>query len=139
MRIHRRSKKGHSGGLKHEINVTPFVDVMLVLLIIFMVSAPMMHNNIPVDLPKSGGTGDKSSNQPPVFVTINAAKQLFLNDKEVTQEALLQGLKERLTDSSEAIHLRGDETLPYDVVITFMDFLRKNGFSKIALVVRDCS
>ena len=57
MRTHRRSKKGYSAGLKHEINVTPFVDVMLVLLIIFMVSAPMMHNNIPVDLPKSGGVG----------------------------------------------------------------------------------
>jgi biopolymer transport protein ExbD len=139
MRTHRRSKKSHSSSLKHEINVTPFVDVMLVLLIIFMVSAPMMHNNIPVDLPISGGSKEKGSDNPPVFVTIDGAKKLFLNDKEVSQEALLQGLKPLLLNASEPIHLRGDKTLPYDVMVTFMDFLRKNGFSKIALVVRDCS
>jgi biopolymer transport protein TolR len=133
--IKRRRSSQSLAPLRHEINVTPFVDVMLVLLIIFMVSAPMMHVSVPVNLPQ-GGSGTSEELNDPVIVSIDAGEKLFLKDIEVTQEQLLQRLAALSSAGAvSTIYLRGERKLPYDAVMRVMNLLSRHGFSKINLVV----
>ena len=118
----------------HEINVTPFIDVMLVLLIIFMVAAPLATVDISVNLPTSNA---EQQPRPPMpqFLTIKADLTLALGDETVARPALGAALDAATNDDREArIFLRADKTVPYGEVIAVMNLLRTAGYLKVALV-----
>src|SRR5512140_424903 len=119
-----------------EINVTPMVDVMLVLLIIFMVSAPLLTVGVPLDLPQ---TQAKSLEQDknPLTLSVNLKGQVFLNDTEIGIEELVPKLK-AITDArggmDERIFVRGDKKVDYGTVMKVMGRLSQAGFRRVALV-----
>jgi TolR protein len=130
----RRRSSRQQPALRHEINVTPFVDVMLVLLIIFMVSAPMMQVSVPVNLPQ-GGSGTSTEVDDPIIVSIDEQEQLFLKDTAMDQSQLLAHLASLPSGSASKIYLRGSRSIPYNAVIKVMNLLQSAGFSQIHLVV----
>ncbi|MBA4492654.1 TonB system transport protein ExbD [Paracoccus sp. S1E-3] len=123
----------------HEINVTPFIDVMLVLLIIFMVAAPLATVDINVDLPASRGAASQRPAQP-VWLTIAADRSLALGQVPVTQQALAAQLDaETGGDRETRIFLRADKAVSYGEVMEVMNLLRDHAYTKIALVGLDAT
>jgi biopolymer transport protein TolR len=119
-----------------EINVTPMVDVMLVLLIIFMVSAPLLTVGVPIDLPQ---TQAKSMDQDkePLAVSVNEKGQVFLQESEVQVDELVAKLKavtEARGGMDERIYVRGDKKVDYGTVMRVMGRLSAAGFKRVALV-----
>jgi len=118
----------------HEINVTPFIDVMLVLLVIFMVAAPLTTVNVPVDLPSSTETPAPRPDEP-VFLTVKADHTLALGEDAVSSDQLIDALgKASKGNKEERIFLRADKTVDYGTLMDVMGQLRKAGFLKVALV-----
>ena len=118
----------------HEINVTPFIDVMLVLLVIFMVAAPLTTVNVPVDLPSSTETPAPRPDEP-VFLTVKADHTLALGEDAVSSDQLVDALgKASKGNKEERIFLRADKTVDYGTLMDVMGQLRKAGFLKVALV-----
>lgn len=118
----------------HEINVTPFIDVMLVLLIIFMVAAPLATVDVNVDLPTSNATPAERPEQP-VYVTVKPDMTLVINNDEVVFGELATRLDATTeNDKEERIFLRADKEVPYGEVMEVMNALRDAGYLKIALV-----
>ena len=118
----------------HEINVTPFIDVMLVLLIIFMVAAPLATVDVKVDLPASTAQPQPKPDKQ-VFLTIKADHTLALDNSPVTHEALAAELDRRTGgDKEQRVFLRADKTVDYDTLMQTMNDLRGAGYLKIALV-----
>jgi biopolymer transport protein ExbD len=118
----------------HEINVTPFIDVMLVLLIIFMVAAPLATVDLPVDLPVSTAQ-EKPQPDQTVILTIRADHSLALGDNPVARDhlgAVLDGLTH--DDKDERVFVRADKTVDYDTLMQIMNALRAAGYLKVALV-----
>ena len=126
--------------LKHkplnEINVTPFVDVMLVLLIIFMVTAPLLTVGVQVDLPESNADTLQSDNEP-LEVTINSDGNIFIQETEITLRELVPKLV-AITDNrlDTKIYVRGDEVIDYGRVMKVLGELSGSGFSKVALITK---
>lgn len=117
-----------------QINVTPFVDVMLVLLIIFMVTTPMLQEGIDVDLPEVEASNISASDEP-VVVTIDRRKRLFINDAPVRKADLMKKLAAiRKLDNSKAVLLRADERVPYGEVMKAMSDIRQAGITKVGMV-----
>ncbi len=118
----------------HDINVEPFIDVMLVLLIIFMVAAPLATVDVPVDLPAS--TAQPQQRPPkPVYITLKADGTLAVGDNPVPRDALPDVLATATGgNKEERIFLRGDRAVPYGNVMELMNALRDAGYLKIALV-----
>ena len=119
-----------------EINVTPFVDVMLVLLIIFMVTAPLLTVGVEVDLPKTKA-GAISGQDEPLAISIDNEGRIFVQDTEVeldTMSARLQALSENNPDVR--IFVRGDANVDYGRVMQVMGTLNVSGFSRVALITR---
>jgi biopolymer transport protein ExbD len=118
----------------HDLNVTPFIDVMLVLLIIFMVAAPLATVDVPVDLPSSNAQPQQRPNKP-VFLTIKADHTLAIGDDTVAASAL-PGALDAATGSNkqERIFLRADRSVPYGDVMLVLNALRDAGYLKVALV-----
>ena len=117
-----------------EINVTPFVDVMLVLLIVFMVTAPMLTVGVPVNLPETNADSLPDDNEP-LTVSINAKGEIFVQDTRVGYDDLvpkLLAISKNRTDTR--IYVRGDKNLNYGRVIDIMGNLSGNGFTKVALI-----
>jgi biopolymer transport protein ExbD len=118
----------------HEINVTPFIDVMLVLLIIFMVAAPLATVDIAVDLPASTAPPQERPPQP-LFLTVKPDLTLTLGDDAVPRDSLGSTLDAAAKGDKQArIFLRADKTVPYGEVMEVMNLLRGAGFLKVALV-----
>ena len=118
----------------HEINVTPFIDVILVLLIIFMIAAPLATVDIDVDLPASTAQ-PQSRPDKPVFLTVKSDLTLALGDVAVPRESLQAALDDATHgNKEERIFLRADKTVPYGELVEVMNRLRSTGFLKIALV-----
>ena len=129
-RSRRRSRRR---GALSEINVTPLVDVMLVLLIIFMVSAPLLSAGVPVDLPKTEAASLPSP-QKPLTVTVEKTGALHLNDDAVDLTALVDAIRGHGGSGEQAIYVRADGAAPYAVVAQVMAKLSTNGFTKLNLV-----
>ncbi len=111
-----------------DINVTPMVDVMLVLLIIFMVSAPLMKANIKVDLPK-GGKADATMKRTCVILTMNARRQLFLNEQRLTPQQLETNLAQAFKNQAEKrLYISADKNLPYGDIISLIDQVHGLGY-----------
>jgi len=118
----------------HEINVTPFIDVMLVLLIIFMIAAPLSTVDLPVDLPSSVAKPQQRPDKP-VFLTLKADLSLSVGETGVTREALGAALDAATSGNhEERIFLRADRAVSYGDVMDVMNSLRTNGYLKVALV-----
>jgi biopolymer transport protein ExbD len=118
----------------HDINVTPFIDVMLVLLIIFMVAAPLSTVDLPVDLPTSTAVPQKKPDKP-TYVTIKADLAVAIGETPVKRVELVRALEASSeTDKDHRIFLRADRTVPYGELMDVLEILRAGGFTKIALV-----
>ena len=126
---------GSRGGLKADINVTPLVDVMLVLLIIMMLIAPMLQQGVPVKLPQASNTADKPETQDQTVVAVDANKQLYLNGIRVQEGDLrsqIQTLME--TRKEKVVLIKGDEDAPYSAIMNAMDRLREANIENIGLI-----
>ena len=132
----RRGRRRSRGGVISEINVTPFVDVMLVLLIVFMVAAPLLTSGVPVDLPKSEAKA-LNIDAKPITVTINAEGQLFLQEDEITESDLvtkLTALTEAGAGLEERVLVRGDRQSNYGLILKIMGTISAAGYTKIGLL-----
>jgi biopolymer transport protein ExbD len=129
---------GAKGGVKSDINVTPLVDVMLVLLIIMMLIAPMLQQGIPVKLPTAANTVDKPETQGQTVVAIQKDEKLYLNSKEIEKAELgprIKDLMEGKANKKDVIILiKADEAVPYSAVMATMDTLRTAGVEDIGLI-----
>ena len=126
-----------------EINVTPLVDVMLVLLIIFMVAAPLMTVGVPVDLPKTQASALNQENEP-ITITVNPEGKIFLQDTEVPLEGLVEqlqaiGRNQPAGAQERRIFVRGDRAISYGRVMEVMGTISAGGFSRVALLAEQPS
>lgn len=118
-----------------DINVTPFVDVMLVLLIIFMVTAPMMIQGVNVSLPETENTDNMATDEDQLIVTIDSSNKILINDYEVG----IDFLREKLTKifenrSTKNIFLKADKSIPYGTVVRVMSEIKGAGVEKLGMV-----
>jgi biopolymer transport protein TolR len=122
--------------LVSEINVTPLVDVMLVLLIIFMVTAPMMTQGLDVDLPETT-TKSLRQDENPIVVTVDREGKISLDKLEVTRKVLYQELSQLDTNQKEKpIYLKADKAVTYGVVVAIMADIKKAGFDKLGMITQ---
>ena len=127
-------RRGRRHAVMSEINVTPFVDVILVLLIIFMVSAPLLTAGVPIDLPESQAK-PLSADKDPISVTIDPSGKVFIQDTEITLDELVPKLKAVAGNGyDERIFVRGDKTSNYGTVMQVMGAISGAGFRNIGLV-----
>ncbi|AIQ88682.1 MULTISPECIES: ExbD/TolR family protein [Methylobacterium] len=130
----RRRRRGRRGGPINEINMTPFIDVVLVLLIIFMVAAPMMTVGVPLDLPQSKAS-PLNSDVKPITLSIRQTGQVFLGEDELTDDTIVPKLMETAkTGTEERVFVRGDKRVDYGRVAQVMAIVTGGGFKKVALV-----
>lgn len=131
----RRGRRRGSSAAMADINITPFVDVMLVLLIIFMVTAPMLTVGVPLELPKTAAASMPTEQEEPLTVSITADGLLLIQTTEVGDDELIPKLKAiAATRESNKIFLRADSALPYARVAEVMGALSAGGFNNIGLV-----
>jgi biopolymer transport protein TolR len=125
---------GQHSELMSEINVTPFVDVMLVLLIIFMVTAPMMIQGVNVDLPEATAK-PLDSEKEHLIITINKDQQVYINDFEVTVEFLGEKLLKILQGRSDRdVYLKADKNIPYGIVVQVMAEIKGAGVEQLGMI-----
>jgi biopolymer transport protein ExbD len=120
-------------GETHEINVTPFIDVILVLLIIFMVAAPLSTVDLPVDLPTSSAAPQKKPDKP-TYVSIKADLAVAIGEAPVKRADLVRTLDAADPNKDRRIFLRSDRAVPYGDMMDVLELLRLGGYSKVALV-----
>jgi biopolymer transport protein TolR len=118
-----------------DINVTPLVDVMLVLLIIFMIAAPMLHQGIEVALPKAEATNLPIKMEDPLIVSIKRTGDLFVRETPVEIEGLVEQLKQQIASrGDDTVFLKGDREVPYGRVIEVLDILHRGGIVHVGMV-----
>jgi biopolymer transport protein TolR len=126
---------GAKGGLKADINVTPLVDVMLVLLIIMMLVAPMLQKGVDVQLPQAANTTDKPDTQEQTVLHVTADSRYFVNGVPVDRRDLADRVATVLEEKKEKIVLiKGDEDAPYSSIMLVMDDLRKASIENVGLI-----
>jgi biopolymer transport protein TolR len=130
-----RGRRGRRAVMS-DINVTPFVDVMLVLLIVFMVSAPLLTVGVPLDLPQSQAKSLEQDREP-LTISVNVRGQIFLQNTEIAPEELVPKLK-AITDArgglDERVYVRGDKKVDYGTMMRVMGRLSAAGYHRVALV-----
>ncbi len=130
----RRRRRGGARPMS-EINVTPFVDVMLVLLIIFMVAAPLLTVGVPVELPKTAAQSLPTEQEEPLTVTLTAEGTVMIQTTETAMEELIPKLRAVAAErEGDKVFLRADGSIPYEVVMQVMGALNAGGFGNIGLV-----
>jgi biopolymer transport protein TolR len=130
----RRRRRGRRGGAINEINMTPFIDVMLVLLIIFMVAAPLLSVGVPIDLPETQAKALNSETQP-ITVSINNKGQVFLQETEIPLDEVVAKLEAiSKTGYDERIYVRGDKDADYGTVMKVMARISSAGYHNLGLV-----
>ncbi len=131
----RRRKRRGGGRAISEINVTPFVDVMMVLLIIFMVAAPLLTVGVPVELPKTAAQALPGEQEEPLTVTITVEGNVQIMTTETPREQLIPKLRAVAAErEGDRVFLRADGAVPYSAVMEIMGALNAGGFSNIGLV-----
>jgi biopolymer transport protein TolR len=131
----RRGRRRGNSAAMSEINVTPFVDVMLVLLIIFMVAAPMMQVGVPIELPDTAASAMPDEQEEPLTVSITADGLLLIQDTEISDDQLIPKLTAIAAErTSDKVFLRADGALAYERVAQVMGALNSGGFNNIGLV-----
>lgn len=126
---------GKKKGAISDINVTPLVDVMLVLLIIFMVTAPLMLNGIKLDLPKTKEVNPINLNSTQVILSFSKNEDYYLGKNKIVASEMLPLIKEQFKENkTEVLFLRADYTLSYGKVAKLISFLKRGGIKQIALV-----
>ena len=129
-RMHRKNK------VISQINVTPFVDVMLVLLIVFMITAPLLTVGVSVDLPKTKAS-QLNSKGDPIIITIKKNGELYIQEREIDTFQLLPRLKAISSGNKNLrIYVRGDKDVPYGLVLDTISKIKSSGFKKVALVAK---
>jgi len=132
-RRRRRGRHGGSGPIS-EINVTPMVDVMLVLLIVFMVAAPLLTVGVPIDLPKTSASAMQPETKP-IMISIDPEGGLFIGEDPITQETLLSAVAALAQNGTEErLYVRGDTSAQYGTVMKVMGALSGAGYSRIGLI-----
>ncbi len=126
---------GSKGGPKSDINVTPLVDVMLVLLIIMMLVAPMLQKGVDVKLPLAANTADKPDNDKQTVVAVDAANQLWVNGIRVGKGEFTDRVKSILEDKTDRVVLiKGDQDASYSAIMEAMDYLHEAEIEDIGLI-----
>ena len=126
---------GAKGGVKSDINVTPLVDVMLVLLIIMMLIAPMLQKGVDVRLPQAGNSSDKPETQGQTVLAVTADKRYYVNGIQTPESELLTRIQSALEDQKEKIVLiKGDTDAPYSSIMSIMDRLREAQIENVGLI-----
>jgi biopolymer transport protein TolR len=126
---------GAKGGLKADINVTPLVDVMLVLLIIMMLIAPMLQKGVDVKLPLAANSSDKPETQEQTVVAITADRRIYLNGIPTRDDDLRTQIEAVMEDTKEKLVLiKGDEEAPYSAIMAAMDRVREANIENIGLI-----
>jgi biopolymer transport protein ExbD len=126
---------GTKGGPKSDINVTPLVDVMLVLLIIMMLIAPMLQKGVPVTLPLADNTVDKPETQDQTVVAVDSKNGFYVDGLPIERSLMAERVRTKLEDKTERIVLiKGDQDASYSAIMTAMDDLRKVGIEDIGLI-----
>jgi Cell division and transport-associated protein TolR (TC 2.C.1.2.1) len=127
-------RRGSKRAIMADINVTPLVDVMLVLLVIFMLTAPLLTVGIPIDLPKTKAAS-LTENSEPITISLDKEGKLYLQETEITLAELVPKVQSIMTAKPETkIFVRGDQGLPYGQIMQLMGTLNTAGFSKVALL-----
>jgi biopolymer transport protein TolR len=130
-------RRGRRRAVMSEINVTPFVDVMLVLLIVFMVSAPLLTVGVPIDLPQSQAKALEQNNEP-LTISVNVDGKIFVQKEEIGLDDLVTKLKAiidaRHGSSDELIYVRGDKKVDYGLMMRVMGRISGAGYHRVALV-----
>lgn len=117
-----------------EINMVPFIDVVLVLLIIFMITAPILQSGIEVDVPKTHTV--KEITQQRIVVTMDKNQLIYLGDDPVNIHQLADKIKKQAKHQNDVVYLRADETVPFGAFCTIIDTLRQSGISNISIVTQ---
>ena len=126
---------GSSAGIKSDINVTPLVDVMLVLLIIMMIVAPLLQQGVPLTLPTAANTAEKPETQDQTVLAITADKRFYVNSKQVGKDELVRRVAEQLeTKSAKVVIIKADQDAEYGSVMEAMDSLRAAGIEDMGLI-----
>ncbi|MCC5978172.1 MAG: biopolymer transporter ExbD [Salinarimonas sp.] len=129
----RRRRRGRKRAI-NEINMTPFIDVMLVLLIVFMVSAPLLSGGVPLDLPESRA-GALNVDSRPITLSIDAQGRVFLEDDEIRDDEIVTAIGERVREGAqERVYVRGDRKVDYGRVAEVMSIVTHGGYRRVALV-----
>jgi biopolymer transport protein ExbD/biopolymer transport protein TolR len=138
-------RRGRRSAVMAEINVTPMVDVMLVLLIIFMVAAPLMTSNIDIDLPIAGGGRSIASNTPPLTLSVkrtgggcNSNVELYLGDAPIAAADLLakiKAIRETRSEAESVVYLRGDKDVCYTDMMKLLGQIRAAGFKANIVII----
>lgn len=132
---HRRRGSRGKAGVMSEINVTPFVDVMLVLLIIFMVAAPLLTVGVPLELPKTAAQAVATDQEEPLTISIQGDGAVSIQNTAVADGELIDKLRAVAAErTSDKLFLRADGSIPYERVVQVMGALNSGGFSNIVLV-----
>jgi len=122
-------------GILSEINITPLVDVMLVLLIIFMITAPMLHHGIEVALPKADQPSLPLKKEDPVILSVNREGMIYLKERPIHPTKLVEVLTPMLRGrDNETIFLKGDRDVPYGRIVEVLDTLQKGGITRVGMV-----
>ena len=129
----RRRRRGRRAAPINEINMTPFIDVMLVLLIIFMVAAPLMTVGVPLDLPQTKAA-QLNVDQKPIMLSIRQNGQIFLDETSLRDEDIVPAISQRAKGPDERILVRGDKRVDYGRVAQVMTIVTQGGFRRVALI-----
>jgi biopolymer transport protein TolR len=126
---------GAKGGLKADINVTPLVDIMLVLLIIMMLIAPLLQKGVDVNLPTATNVTEKPDTQQQIVLHVTADKRFFVMNKETPQQDVVDRIKYALEEAKEkVVYLKADQDAPYQTVMEMMDKMREAQIENVGLI-----
>ena len=129
----RRERRSSKKTLMSEMNVTPMIDVMLVLLVIFMVAAPLLTVGVKVSLPEANAPS-VASQEKPIIVYMDAERKVYVGEIEVNVETIAAKLKAIAGETEAKIFVKGDKSLPYGLIMELMGKISSSGFKKVVLV-----
>ncbi|MBL8591067.1 MAG: protein TolR [Kaistia sp. SCN 65-12] len=133
-----RGRRGRRGGPIGDINVTPLVDVMLVLLIVFMVTAPLLTSGVPIDLPQTNAPEMKVEGSKPLTISVTPEGHVYLGEDEITLDTLLSsvGAAAGEAGTQQRLYIRGDATADYGLIMQVMGDLSRAGYARIGLITQ---